>query len=478
MKHPKVLSVILAGMIAATGVMPSVVNAAATGDLNGDGVISADDLTILQDHILGKKILTEDQAKVADINGDKSVDVHDMAELRKLLLATQRDLKFKQTNTKAADSAVTDAMKKLSLSEGDAVVTSQAELKSALSKYVSADTINSLLTKYTDEFFADSVLLVKPVRFDPSRFGVKSVEKLSCGCTNTYAGIYTPSAAVTEYMNIRKEHDYNSASIGKIYPGTKFTITHANGTADGNFGHVTINGVSGYVNMGFVTKVSSLAPTTPNYTPDIVVESVQYKDGEISVTAKEVIVDKTTFTPNEVAQVVLPKKDYYATGAKWNVTTITTTTPTTTTTTTTTVSYPLAQARLNVIGKDLKKAFNDAASITYYGRKDDPNFPQDDKTTMQWYADYGFKNRKGNCYVMAAMFCEMAKLLGYDAHMISGQVPLAKGGYGPHSWVEVTINGTLYVCDPDFQKESGKNGYMIQYKQSGTWVYQKQSVMS
>ena len=100
---------------------------------------------------------------------------------------------------------------------------------------------------------------------------------------------------------------------------------------------------------------------------------------------------------------------------------------------------------------------------------------------MQWYADYGFKNRKGNCYVMAAMFCEMAKLLGYDAHQISGTVPLAAGGVGPHSWVEVKINGTVYVCDPDFEyeeKKNGKTGYMIQYRQKGTWVYNPVSVMS
>ena len=91
---------------------------------------------------------------------------------------------------------------------------------------------------------------------------------------------------------------------------------------------------------------------------------------------------------------------------------------------------------------------------------------------------YGFKNGKGNCYVMAAMFCEMAKLLGYDAHQISGRVPLKAGGYGPHSWVEVTFEGTTYVCDPDFTEETKRNGYMITYGQSGTWVYQKDSVMS
>ena len=87
--------------------------------------------------------------------------------------------------------------------------------------------------------------------------------------------------------------------------------------------------------------------------------------------------------------------------------------------------------------------------------------PQDDKTTMEWYAEYGFVNGKGNCYVMAAMFCEMAKTLGYDAHLISGKVPLWNGGWGPHSWVEVIIDGVVYVCDPDFTNETGSNGYYV-----------------
>ena len=105
--------------------------------------------------------------------------------------------------------------------------------------------------------------------------------------------------------------------------------------------------------------------------------------------------------------------------------------------------------------------------------------PQDDKTSMEWYADYGFKNRKGNCYVMAAMFCEMARVLGYEAHQISGRVPLRAGGYGAHSWVEVKIGDTFYVFDPDFQNENpDKNGYQIYYGQSGTWKYEKLSVMS
>ncbi len=138
--------------------------------------------------------------------------------------------------------------------------------------------------------------------------------------------------------------------------------------------------------------------------------------------------------------------------------------------------YPLAAAKLNEIGWDLRSAFNASAAITYYGHTAD--MPQDDKTSMEWYAEYGFINGKGNCYVMAAMFCEMAKTLGYEAHLISGKVPMWDGSWGPHSWVEVVIDGVVYVCDPDFAKETGYNGYLIQYGQSGTWRYSKETTMS
>ena len=57
----------------------------------------------------------------------------------------------------------------------------------------------------------------------------------------------------------------------------------------------------------------------------------------------------------------------------------------------------------------------------------------------------------GNCYVMAAVFTYLAKDLGYDAHQVGGY----QGSYNtPHSWVEIVINGTIYVFDPDFWKKN------------------------
>lgn len=133
--------------------------------------------------------------------------------------------------------------------------------------------------------------------------------------------------------------------------------------------------------------------------------------------------------------------------------------------------YPKAAAVLNQVGWNLKAAFQWSAGMPY-SKNNATAAPG-----IEWYANYGFTNKKGNCYVMAATFCEMARELGYDAQQISGSVPLRSGGYGPHSWVEIKINGTTYVFDPDFTNETGRNGYMITYGQSGTWRYNRGSVM-
>lgn len=126
--------------------------------------------------------------------------------------------------------------------------------------------------------------------------------------------------------------------------------------------------------------------------------------------------------------------------------------------------YPQACAVLDKVGWNLPAAFN--WSVMQYVRGE----TSPDKGT-RYFANIGFTNHSGNCYVMAACFYEMAKALGYDAHQMTGVVPLRRGGMGPHSWVEIVIDGKIYVFDPDFQYESGRSGYMIYYKKSGTWMY-------
>ena len=126
-------------------------------------------------------------------------------------------------------------------------------------------------------------------------------------------------------------------------------------------------------------------------------------------------------------------------------------------------------------GRDLKSCFNYSASLPYYRATPEP---QTGYTNSQWYALYGFKNGKGHCYVHAATFYWLAKNLGYEVYYLQGYVPSASGGMVTHGWTEIIINGTTYVCDPNFTNETGKNGYMIYYGKSGTWRYTSYQRMS
>lgn len=115
---------------------------------------------------------------------------------------------------------------------------------------------------------------------------------------------------------------------------------------------------------------------------------------------------------------------------------------------------------LNKNGWSLKSAYNYSKKLKYQGRSYRTKY-------VETYALRGFKTKKGNCYVMAATFTVQAKLLGYDITQVYGKVDL------PHSWTEIKQNGKIYVYDPNFTNETGRNGYKIYYGKKGTWRYHK-----
>ncbi|MCR5109236.1 MAG: transglutaminase-like domain-containing protein [Lachnospiraceae bacterium] len=138
--------------------------------------------------------------------------------------------------------------------------------------------------------------------------------------------------------------------------------------------------------------------------------------------------------------------------------------------------YEKATAVLNMIGYDMKAAFNWSAGMTYYGHGK-PDMPEVADPGTHWFANFGFDNHKGNCFVMAATFCEMARVMGYAPRQMCGYVPARRGGMTIHSWVEIDVDGQTYVCDPDFTYGTHKNGFMIKYGQPGTWRYTNYFVM-
>ena len=109
----------------------------------------------------------------------------------------------------------------------------------------------------------------------------------------------------------------------------------------------------------------------------------------------------------------------------------------------------LAGARLDKCGGNLKKAFKwSSTKIRYFGNVGKPKKGQNE---VEHYATYGFRNGRGDCYVMAATFCMMAKVKGNkNVYMVKGTVPQANGKNGAHGWCEVKNGKKTYVYDPNF----------------------------
>lgn len=128
----------------------------------------------------------------------------------------------------------------------------------------------------------------------------------------------------------------------------------------------------------------------------------------------------------------------------------------------------LARTQMQKSGWSLNSAFTYASGLSW---QETPNLILGDEKEQEAYAVYGFLNGKGNSEVMAAVFYQMARALGYDAYYVKGYVPTAGGYSQQQAWVEIVKSGKTYVCDPYFTKMTGKSGYMFAYKKKGTWRY-------
>ncbi len=64
---------------------PEIALAQAVGDLNGDGKVDAQDVTILEQYLKGSRLLVDQELSQADINQDGKVDSQDLEALQKRL---------------------------------------------------------------------------------------------------------------------------------------------------------------------------------------------------------------------------------------------------------------------------------------------------------------------------------------------------------------------------------------------------------
>lgn len=73
------------------------------------------------------------------------------------------------------------------------------------------------------------------------------------------------------------------------------------------------------------------------------------------------------------------------------------------------------------------------------------------KGTTGWepgYALWFLQNGKGNCFSFAAAYCLLCRELGLPAYTVVGASGNANS---PHGWVEIVMDGSVYMFDPELQ---------------------------
>ncbi len=66
---------------------------------------------------------------------------------------------------------------------------------------------------------------------------------------------------------------------------------------------------------------------------------------------------------------------------------------------------------------------------------------------------------KGVCDHYSAAFVVMTRAIGLDSFFVAGQVRSKGGGYTGHAWVNIRINGTYYIFDPQVQQNNSNTPY-------------------
>ena len=307
---------------------------------------------------------------------------------------------------------------------------------------------------------------------------------------NTSAPTATPApsdpanektAKTTEYVNFRTGPGTNYGSKGVISLGTTVTVTD---TSNSQWYAVRLaNGSTGYIFAQYIKITSATATPAPTEAPaDGTVRAKTTADVNLRKGAGtnygviRVVGNNTAVTVTEATNTWYKVKlsdgtegylyAQYVTVTSGDINSVKkeeTTDPSTLT-----EAEQKAKSVLDTIGWDLRAAYNwSAHALPYYTLGPEVT---GNSVHSEWYANFGFDNHKGNCYVMAATFQKMAKLLGYDAHLVEGYIR-TYNGRGRHGWVEIDMNGTTYVFDPNFEYGGYGNGYQINYGMSGTFKY-------
>lgn len=226
------------------------------------------------------------------------------------------------------------------------------------------------------------------------------------------------------------------------------------------------------------TKVSAVT-SVPVSTTDS--DTVTSKATKKTTTAKTTAAETTTTAKTTTAPVTTTTPAVTTTKKKTTTTKVTTTKkPVTTTTTAPVVDNGKTPAqRLNSAVLDPKatlSAKEEKILLKYLNKiisDDMTNYEKAvacyDYIIKNTVYDYGgwanpvkavLEDGYGTCTEYSYVYAAMLGYIGFDAKTVDGKTAMAAGGYGYHMWVEVTINGQVYVMDPQVDDNMSWGAYI------------------
>lgn len=125
----------------------------ATGDINGDGILTMKDNLSVQKYLIGQKSLSKAELLRADICTDGRVNCFDLAQMKTEIINKRKNTEF-QIKIVQHFSLINEK------ADSSAVIRSRNEMIDFLEDYIPRDDIIAYSEKYDDEFFKENVLLL------------------------------------------------------------------------------------------------------------------------------------------------------------------------------------------------------------------------------------------------------------------------------------------------------------------------------
>lgn len=402
-----------------------------TGDVNGDSNINVTDIALVASHIKGIKALDKSGAKAADIDEDDNINVTDISMIaahikgiksigweKTLEKMSDADIKNEPQNyTKLADVFAAKDKVSVNWDAADGAM-GYAVTCIAGGNERDADTISGRTAKLLPDNVGDA----QKVTFRIKPYKIVNTETQTA--IRTYldgmeCDVYIKPEGVTSDIGFE-------VSVDKI----KAHWEAAKG-ADCYDVYLSANGSEKLLERSEDTSCEFECSPSTGYTVKVV--SVK----KLTIDGKETELKSETEKTGSVTSRPV---------------------------------YAKAKNKLDQIGWDIRAAYNWSTTLI----DSNTGLNVDGSSGMEWYADYGFDNNRGNCYVDAACLCEMALMMGYDAHLVSGFYKNDKGDWVDHAWVEIdNYAGTdqTFIMDPYFRVKTGRSGFELQYGDPGSWDY-------